>query len=132
MIRALTSSLLLVAVSLCVSDALATEKSAAAGNTVNVAATILEAGHVRYSVVLPKGQAYVELFVRQNGIQNVASAIASYGVDNGDGTATYSLSVGGYRAGDAIEYRFYSYLPHSPGVFSPGPIENAWLKTTFA
>ena len=86
----------------------------------------LVAGDRTFEVTLPSGQQYVEVFVRQNGIQNVATAIQASGVDNGDGTTTYALTRAGYAASDAVEYRFYSYLPGSPGVFTPGPIENAW------
>jgi hypothetical protein len=89
-------------------------------------------GSVEFSVDLPAGQAYVEVFVRHNGIQNIATNIAASAVDHGDGTATYRHLAGGYRAGDTIEYRFYSYLPRSPGVFSPGPVEHAWQTLTYA
>ena len=85
-------------------------------------------GSVAYSVVLPSGQAYVEVFARQNGIQNVAQNIVGSEVANGDGTSTYRYVNPGYAASDAIEYRFYSYLPSSPGVFTPGPIENLWIS----
>src|SRR5258706_10748812 len=101
MIRTLAGTLLLVASTILVSHAAAADRRSPA------IATILEGGRVEYRVVLPRGQAYVELFVRQNGIQNVASEITSHGVDNGDGTATYGLTVSGYRQGDALEYRFY-------------------------
>jgi hypothetical protein len=83
-------------------------------------------GSLEYQVTLPSGQQYVELFVTQNGIQNVASNIVASGESNGDGTTTYSFVQSGYSAGDAIDYRFYSYLPASPGVFTPGPAEQVW------
>lgn len=89
-------------------------------------ALALASDQLRFEVTLPAGQQYVELFVRQNGVQNVATAIQGSAVANGDGTATYSLVRGGYAAGDVVEYRFYSYLPGAPGVFTPGPAEQAW------
>jgi hypothetical protein len=128
MVRALTGSLLLVTALLSVSDALACDPAAPTAPT----ATVLDGGRVQYGVVLPSGQAYVELFVRQNGIQNVALEVTSHAIDHGDGTSTYGVTLGGYHVGDKIEYRFYSYLPRSPGVFSPGPIEQAWLGATVA
>ncbi len=76
-------------------------------------------GSLTYEVTLPSGQAYVEIFARQNGIQNIATNISNSEVDHGDGTSTYSYTAGGYTKGDTVEYRFYSYLPASPGVFTP-------------
>jgi hypothetical protein len=127
MIRAATGILLFMAAILGVSDGLARDGEAASAP----AASELQGGQVRFAIVLPSGQQYVELFVRQNGIQNVAMAITSAAVDNGDGTSTYGVTLGGYAAGDRIEYRVYSYLPRSPGVFSPGPIEGIWLSTIY-
>jgi hypothetical protein len=79
-------------------------------------------GDMRYSVTFPAKQAYVEAFVRQNGVQNVAGNIVSSQVANGDGTFTYSRIVHAsqYHAGDVISVRFYSYKANSPGVFTPG------------
>src|SRR5262245_50617861 len=90
------------------------------------AACDLGDGRIRFQVTLPCGQQYVEVFARQNGIQNLAIAIQGSAVDHGDGTATYSFVRSGYAPGDFVEYRFYSYLPRSPGVFTPGPIEWRW------
>src|SRR5215216_1670152 len=84
-------------------------------------------GRRTFQVTLASGQQYVEVFVRQNGVQNVATAIQGSGVDHGDGTATYSLTRDGYAASDVIEYRFYSYQPGAAGVFTPGPLEGVWL-----
>jgi len=83
-------------------------------------------GSVTFSVKLPSSQQYVEVFSRNNGLQNIAQAIVGTGVVNSDGTTTYSYKAYGYKAGDVVEYRFYSYLPNSPGVFTPGPVENKW------
>jgi hypothetical protein len=85
-------------------------------------------GTLKLQVTLPAGQAYVEVFSRQNGVQNVATNIVSSASDNGDGSATYSLERTGYAASDKVEYRFYSYLPSSPGVFTPGVAEQVWLS----
>jgi len=89
---------------------------------------MLQNGDVELKVTLPSQQAYVEVFVRQNGIQNVAQNIASSGVPNGDGTTTYKLvrAASNFQPGDELLTRFYSYLPSSPGVFTPGPSENVW------
>jgi hypothetical protein len=86
----------------------------------------LGGGTIQFAVKLLSGQKYVEVFVRKNGVQNIAQNITASGVANGDGTSTYFLNVGGYVNGDRIDYRFYSYLPSSPGVFTPGPQERAW------
>jgi hypothetical protein len=86
----------------------------------------LGAGKLRFSVTLPSGQQYVEVFSRQNGVQNVATNIVANAQKHADGTTTYSLERGSYAQGDLIEYRFYSYLPRSPGRFTPGPQERIW------
>ena len=85
----------------------------------------LGAGNVKYSVRLPSGQRYVEVFARKNGVQNTAHAITESGEPNSDGTTTYSYVKTGYAAGDAIQYRFYSYI--GPRRFTPGPGEGAWI-----
>jgi hypothetical protein len=80
-------------------------------------------GNMRYSVTFPPPQqAYVEAFVRQNGVQNVAGNIVSSKVANPDGTFTYSRVVNAsqYHVGDVISVRFYSYRSGQPGVFTPG------------
>jgi hypothetical protein len=87
----------------------------------------LGGGQLEYRVTLPSGERYVEVFARQNGVQNLAQAIAGFGIDHGDGTTTYLYARAGYAAGDRVEDRFYSYLPDSPGVFTPGPAEQVWL-----
>jgi hypothetical protein len=86
-------------------------------------------GDMLYTVTLPGRQAYVEAFVQQNGIQNVAGNIVGSGVDNGDGTFTYSRLVAAsrYKPGDDLRVRFYSYQSGKPGVFTPGPLENLWF-----
>jgi hypothetical protein len=86
-------------------------------------------GDMLYSVTLPGRQSYVEAFVQQNGVQNVAGGITGSGVDNGDGTFTYSRTVPAsrYRLGDLIKVRFYWYQAGKPGVFTPGPAENVWF-----
>lgn len=86
----------------------------------------LGGGQLKLQVTLPSGQQYVEVFARQNGVQNVAVAIQSSAQNNGNGTTTYSLTRAGYAASDKVEYRFYSYKSASPGVFTPGPAEQVW------
>ena len=90
-------------------------------------ATDLGDGTLEYAIVLPSGQAFVQLFVRQNGIQNIALDITHLATDLGDGTTRYALTINDYyKVGEILEYRFYHYLPNSPGLFTPGPIENEW------
>jgi len=101
-------------------------KSLAAETGTNTNAVCYADGSVNFSVKLPSGQQYVELFSRNNGIQNIAQAIVDGGVVNADGTTTYAYSAKGYKTGDVVEYRFYSYLPAAPGVFTPGPVESKW------
>jgi hypothetical protein len=101
----------------------------AAGKTAKYV-TRLANGDMKYSVTFPARQAYVEVFVRQNGVQNISGNIVGSQVANADGTYTYSRTVPAsqHRVGDALGARFYSYV--SPGgttVFTPGPIEQVWL-----
>ena len=98
----------------------------------NCKATNIGNGTIAFEVTLPTSQQYVEVFVRQNGLQNVAQNIADNAVYNNDGTYTYKVIRSGYNAGNIVEYRFYSYAPNSPGVFTPGPIENSWNKLIVA
>ncbi len=90
--------------------------------------TTLANGDVEFKVTLPSGQQYVEVFVRQDGTQNVAQNIVSSGVSNGNGTTTYRYvkAASNFEAGDVLLTRFYSYKPSSPGVFTPGPAESVW------
>jgi hypothetical protein len=85
-------------------------------------------GDLKFSVTLPTNQQYVEVFVRQNDVQNIAQNIVASGVANPDGTKTYSLTSAAskYKAGDRILARFYSYKANSPGVFTPGSTDNVW------
>ena len=94
--------------------------------TLPYSATDLGAGTVQFSITLPSGQHYVEVFSRKNGVQNVAHNITSSALLNGDGTTTYTFQKSGYVTGDIIEYRFYSYV--GPGVFTPGPSESTWVS----
>ena len=94
--------------------------------TVPYSAADLGAGTVRFSVTLPSGQHYVEVFARKNGVQNAAHKIVTSGVTNGNGTTTYSYDKSGYKVGDDIEYRFYSYI--GPAVFTPGSAQNVWVS----
>lgn len=88
-------------------------------------------GDLSFSVTYPRPQAYVEVFVRQNGTQNVAHNIVQSRVDNPDGTFTYThiAPANNYESGDSVIGRFYSYEVSSPGVFTPGPIEWVWSSS---
>jgi hypothetical protein len=50
----------------------------------------LGGGQLKYQVTLASKQAYVEVFSRQNGIQNLATNIVSSESAHADGTSTYS------------------------------------------
>lgn len=93
-------------------------------------ATDLGDGRVVFEVKLPMPRSYVEVFIRQNGIQNIATNIVNSAVSNNDGSATFKYTGSGYRAGDVLEYRFYSYAPGEFPVFTPGPTENSWKTLT--
>jgi hypothetical protein len=127
-----SSLMLAIAITGCggthVGDEQVTE-SDTSGLTVPYSAIDLGAGTVKYSVTLPSGQHYVEVFARKNGVQNVAHNITSSGVVNANGSTTYSYEKSGYQAGDAIEYRFYSYI--GPAVFTPGPAQSAWVSFNY-
>ncbi len=88
----------------------------------------LSDGRVRYAVTFAQPQAYVEVFVQQNGTQNIATNIVSNGVNNGNGTYTYSYvaPATGYHSGDHLRARFYSYGTGQSGVFTPGPSDTVW------
>jgi hypothetical protein len=88
-------------------------------------------GGLRFLVTLPTHQQYVEVFARQNGIQNAAVNITQSAHVHFDGSTTYSYARGGYQEGDQVQYRFYSYLPASPGVFTPGPQEQVWVSYSY-
>jgi hypothetical protein len=92
-------------------------------------ARMLSNGDMLFTVTLPGKQAYVEAFVQQNGVQNVAGNIVSSEVNNGDGTFTYSrrVTASHYHVGDVIHVRFYSFQNGKPGVFTPGPIDHVWF-----
>ena len=78
----------------------------------------------------PASQAYVEAFVRRNGVQIAAGNIVQSAMANADGTFTYRrvLPPSNFHPGDAVEVRFYSYASGQPGVFIPGPTGSTWLE----
>ncbi|HTM46074.1 MAG TPA: discoidin domain-containing protein, partial [Polyangiaceae bacterium] len=90
-------------------------------------------GDIEYSITFNAHQAYVEVFVKQNGVQNISGNIVSSEVHNANGTFSYRrvAPAAQYHAGDTISARFYSYKPNSPGVFTPGPQEQIWLPPYF-
>lgn len=85
-------------------------------------------GDMRYAVTFPQAQAYVEAFVRKNGVQSPTGNIVGSKVNNADGSVTYYRVVPAsqYAAGDVLNVRFYSYRSGQPGVFTPGPLE--WIS----
>mmetsp|Transcript_6183 Transcript_6183/g.18654 ORF Transcript_6183/g.18654 Transcript_6183/m.18654 type:complete len:131 (-) Transcript_6183:198-590(-) len=92
-------------------------------------ATCMKNGRVKFEVVLPSNQKYVEIFVAKNeGHPFVAKAIQNTERKLGNGNSNYRRIVGGFKKGDMIMYRFYSYLPNSPGRFTPGPMEMKYIK----
>jgi hypothetical protein len=90
-------------------------------------------GDVKFAITFSAVQQYVEVFARRNGVQHISGNIVNSKVNNGNGTYTYSRVVPAsqYASGDAISARFYSYKPSSPGVFTPGPVEQVWLRTHY-
>ena len=86
------------------------------------------AGAMEFTVSYSAPQAYVEAFVRRNGVQIAAGNIVQSGVVNADGTVSYHrlLPPSSFHPGDAIDVRFYSYVAGQPGVFIPGPPATTW------
>lgn len=91
--------------------------------------TKLSNGDVKFNVLLPGKQKYVEVFVQQNGTQIVAQNIVGSGAPAENGQYGYSLVLPAsrFKTGDRILARFYSYLVSAPGIFTPGPTEPFWL-----
>jgi hypothetical protein len=87
------------------------------------------AGAMEFTVSYPAQQAYVEAFVRRNGVQIAAGNIVQSAAVNADGSFSYRrvLPASNFHPGDAIEVRFYSYGAGQPGVFIPGPTGTTWL-----
>ena len=83
---------------------------------------------MEFTVSYSAPQAYVEAFVRRNGVQIAAGNIVQSGVPNPDGTVSYRrlLPSSSFHLGDAIDVRFYSYASGQPGVFIPGPPATTW------
>jgi hypothetical protein len=90
--------------------------------------TRTDAGDLVFSVTLPTRRAYVEAFVRRNGIQEIAQNIVDSARQQPDNSVEYSfvLPASRFKVGDLIETRFYSYESGGPGVFTPGPEEMVW------
>lgn len=88
-------------------------------------------GSVLFEVLLPSGQAFVEMVARTDGQVVLAQAVQLSEVPLGNGWSRYSLQRGGYSLGNRIELRVFSYLPASPGLFTPGPDANAWVTLTY-
>jgi hypothetical protein len=86
------------------------------------------AGAMEFTVSYSGPQAYVEAFVRRNGVQIAAGNIVQSAVVNADGTFTYRrvLPPSSFHPGDVVEVRFYSYGSGQPGVFLPGPTAATW------
>lgn len=91
----------------------------------------LSNGDIKFMATFPQQQAFVEVFARKNGQQNIATNISGSQVSNPNGSYSYSLVVPAlsYNSGDAIDARFYSYAPASPGVFTPGPTQGNWTES---
>src|SRR5882672_12664739 len=88
--------------------------------------TQLANGDVRITATFTTPQSYVEAFVRVNNAQIAAGNIVSSGVADFDGRFSYTrtLAASSFHAGDAVTYRFYSYINGQPGVFTPGPAQD--------
>ena len=93
----------------------------------------LSNGNMLLSIRIPgPAPAYIEPFMRDNGVQNVSGDIRSSQVANADGSFTYSKTISGssYHSGDKIDYRFYYYRSGQQGVFQPGPSATVWYPAT--
>ena len=88
-------------------------------------------GGARFDLYAPSGQAYVEIFGRQNGLQNVAGGVTATETAIGNGFSRYSRAFDGYAEGDLIDVRAYNYLPGTSGVFFPGPSAATWIEHTY-
>ncbi len=77
-------------------------------------------GEIKFEVTYTEFKEYVEVFIKQNDVQNVAMDVTNSVIANADGTYSYQLIRPGYVAGDLITARFYS---HANGVqeFTPAP-----------
>jgi hypothetical protein len=86
-------------------------------------------GAMEFTVTYSAPQAYVEAFVRRNGVQIAAGNIVQSANANPDGTVTYRrlLPPSNFHPGDVVDVRFYSYASGQPGVFIPGPTAATWL-----
>ncbi|MEK8024056.1 MAG: hypothetical protein AAB229_09645 [Candidatus Hydrogenedentota bacterium] len=92
----------------------------------------LSGGRCRFSANFSRPQAWIEIFIRRNGAQIFAGSIMASQARLVDGTYSYEHVLGGFSAGDFIEHRFYSYAAGAPGVFTPGPSENAWNSRSYS
>lgn len=89
--------------------------------------TELPTGKILFTVKMPYGQDYVEIFVRKNGTQIIAQEITyNYDADLG----AYYLLDDNYAEGDDVEVRFYS---HRNGIrkFIPGSAEQVWSTHSY-
>jgi hypothetical protein len=88
-------------------------------------------GDVQITATFPAAQSYVEVFVQVNGGQVAAGDVSGSKVTNADGTFSYTRVVPAsyFHNGDAVTYRFYSYITGQAGVFTPGPAELVWFPS---
>jgi hypothetical protein len=78
-------------------------------------------GEIKFQVTYTEPKEYVEVFIKQNDVQNVATDITSSVTANADGTYSYQLIRSGYAAGDLVAARFYSHL-NGIQEFTPAPL----------
>lgn len=88
-------------------------------------------GNIKFEVTYAEPKEYVEVFIKQNDIQNAALDITNSVIANVDGTYSYHLVRAGYAAGDLVNARFYSHAngvqEFTPTQFLPGFI--TWSKS---
>jgi hypothetical protein len=91
----------------------------------------LKNGEIKFEVTYTEPKEYVEVFIKQNDVQNVSMDITNSVVANVDGTYSYQLIHPGYAAGDLIAARFYSHAnleeEFTPAQFLPGFV--TWGKS---
>jgi hypothetical protein len=81
-------------------------------------------GEIKFEVTYTEPKDYVEVFIKQNDVQNIATDITNSVTANVDGTYSYQLIHPGYAAGDLVAARFYGHSngiqEFTPAQFIPG------------
>jgi hypothetical protein len=89
----------------------------------------LSNGNVVFAISFTYEPAYVEVFIKKDGLQFIAKDITASKAANANSTFTYSYTVlaSTFVEGNSIEARFYSHV-NGIQIFTPGPIEQEWSE----